>query len=359
MNRVMTARDCRRPSSNRKKNFARTERLQQIRLRQFALCLVLFFLFFAGKGAFPEKIAKIQGDILTFISRDVDFKGALTKLGESLSNSGSALGDLGTFCVEVFGPKTQPASAAHDDAPLSSEGAAQIKLQPLGMHTVPYTLQEYCKETGSAPIFSVIEPIKESTRPTNPPALLGPPEPAKTPPPAGPTQPPAKNEPTVPAAGTILLKADYDGEAPPQRYTMDHISLGALDTIAPAEGYLTSSYGYRTHPITGEHQFHGGIDIGCPEGDAIGAFASGTVEYTGEDDSYGKYMQLDHGNGIKSFYAHCSKITVRKGQAVAKGEKIAEVGSTGRSTGPHLHLELKYNKMNLNPAYYVKLAGQI
>ena len=88
-------------------------------------------------------------------------------------------------------------------------------------------------------------------------------------------------------------------------------------------------------------------------GDPIAAFAAGTVEYIGEDDSYGLYLQLDHGNGVKSFYAHCSKIVVSKGQTVELGEKVAEVGSTGDSTGPHLHLEMKYNSTHLNPAYYV------
>ena len=83
------------------------------------------------------------------------------------------------------------------------------------------------------------------------------------------------------------------------------------------------------------------------------AFASGTVEYIGQNDSYGLYLQIDHGNGVKSFYAHCSKLLVQKGQPVKIGETVALVGSTGTATGPHLHLELKYQKMHVNPAYYV------
>ena len=93
-------------------------------------------------------------------------------------------------------------------------------------------------------------------------------------------------------------------------------------------------------------------------GDPIAAFAAGTVEYTGENDSYGLYLQVDHGNGVKSFYAHCSKIEVVKGQAVAMGDTVARIGSTGTSTGPHLHLELKFNKTHLNPAYYVDFLGE-
>ena len=79
-----------------------------------------------------------------------------------------------------------------------------------------------------------------------------------------------------------------------------------------------------------------------------------TVDYIGANDDHGLYLQIDHGNGIKSFYAHCSKLCVSQGQVVAAGEKVAEVGSTGVSTGPHLHLELKWNGLHLNPAYYVE-----
>ena len=88
----------------------------------------------------------------------------------------------------------------------------------------------------------------------------------------------------------------------------------------------------------------------CP----IAAFADGVVEYTGEDNSYGRYFKIDHGNGVKSFYAHCSQVLVQKGQTVALGETVGLVGSTGNVTGPHLHLELKYGKLHLNPAYYVE-----
>ena len=158
----------------------------------------------------------------------------------------------------------------------------------------------------------------------------------------------------VPAAGTLLVKSDYSGQALPGNYTMDQLSLGQLDTVTPVLGRLTSGYGYRDHPISGAYQFHGGVDISGNKGDPIAAFAAGTVEYVGEDDSYGLYLQLDHGNGVKSFYAHCSDVCVKKGQTVALGEKIAEVGSSGAATGPHLHLELKYNKMHLNPIYYIQ-----
>ncbi len=119
-------------------------------------------------------------------------------------------------------------------------------------------------------------------------------------------------------------------------------------------GHISSGYGYRDHPINGNYQFHGGVDIGANMGDPIQAFASGTVEYTGEDDSYGLYFQIDHGNGVKSFYAHCSTVLVRKGQAVSIGDTVALVGSTGTATGPHLHLELSCVSLHVNPIYYIE-----
>ena len=154
----------------------------------------------------------------------------------------------------------------------------------------------------------------------------------------------------------MVMYSDYSGDPLPDNYTMDQLSLGELETVTPVTGRLTSEYGYREHPVLGKILFHGGVDIGGQEGDPVAAFADGKVEYTGKNDSYGLYLQVDHGNGVKSFYAHCSKIVVTKGQTVARGEKLAEIGSTGISTGPHLHLELKYGKMHLNPAYYVEFS---
>lgn len=163
-----------------------------------------------------------------------------------------------------------------------------------------------------------------------------------------------QEEPAAPAVGTVILRANYTGPALPENYTMDQISLGELQMVTPLLGHLRSTYGYRDHPVDGEYKFHNGVDIGGQEGDAIGAFADGTVDYIGKNDTHGLYLQLDHGNGIKSFYAHCSKLCVSKGQLVAAGEKVAEVGSTGVATGPHLHLELKWNGLHLDPSYYVE-----
>ena len=118
-------------------------------------------------------------------------------------------------------------------------------------------------------------------------------------------------------------------------------------------GRLWSEYGYREHPIDGEYKFHSGVDLGAESGTDILAFAAGTVEFIGYSDAYGNYLQVDHGQGIKSFYAHCSTLCVKKGQRVDMGECIARVGSTGSATGPHLHFELRCAGQVIDPGYYI------
>lgn len=111
--------------------------------------------------------------------------------------------------------------------------------------------------------------------------------------------------------------------------------------IWPVIGELTSSFGWRTHPITGRRTLHKGIDIAAPMGAPIMAAADGVVSDRGWDEGYGNYVELKHADGSMTFYAHTRTILVSKGQVVKQGQAIAEVGSTGRSTGPHLHFEVQ------------------
>lgn len=121
----------------------------------------------------------------------------------------------------------------------------------------------------------------------------------------------------------------------------------------PVTGKLTSKYGYRRDPFTGVTTFHYGIDIGANQGTTVYSAAYGTVVYTGYNSSSGNYITIDHGNGYKTQYKHLSKILVKTGEVVNKGQKIGLVGSTGRSTGPHLHFEVLLNGATKNPLEYV------
>ncbi len=116
---------------------------------------------------------------------------------------------------------------------------------------------------------------------------------------------------------------------------------------------ISSKYGYRSDPFTGERKFHSGIDIPGQAGTKIFASNNGTVLLAETDSSYGKYILIDHGGGIYTLYAHCRKLLVSPGQYVTKGTQIAEMGTTGRSTGNHLHFEVREGKNRVNPLNYV------
>ena len=115
---------------------------------------------------------------------------------------------------------------------------------------------------------------------------------------------------------------------------------------------LTSRFGYRMHPILGYERFHAGVDIGAKAGDTIIASDGGTVAVAEYSDSYGNYVLINHGNGYTTLYAHMSSMAVEAGQAVEQGDTLGYVGSTGWSTGPHLHFEIRYNDEKTDPEAY-------
>ncbi len=129
----------------------------------------------------------------------------------------------------------------------------------------------------------------------------------------------------------------------------------AAAAVLPTEGYLTCEYGPREHPITGKPDFHTGIDIGAPLGSPIYAAAAGVVEKVGTSNSLGNYLMLRHGSSTVTTYSHCNKLLVKEGDAVSCGQKIALVGSSGISTGPHLHFECIVDGTLTDPAWILDL----
>ncbi len=122
----------------------------------------------------------------------------------------------------------------------------------------------------------------------------------------------------------------------------------------PASSRITSYYGYRIHPVYNTKKFHSGIDVGAAYGSAIVAAESGTVVSATYGSGYGKYVVVSHGSGITTLYAHCSALLVNVGDKVSRGQTIAKVGSTGVSTGNHLHFEVRINGSTTDPLTYVK-----
>ncbi len=127
---------------------------------------------------------------------------------------------------------------------------------------------------------------------------------------------------------------------------------------APVDGgWLSSSFGWRIDPFSGQKSFHEGLDFPSESGTPIVAAASGKVIFADVHPQYGKMVEIDHGNGLVTRYAHASKLFVKEGDFIVRGQKVAAVGSTGRATGPHLHFEVRLNGVPQNPARFLLSAN--
>ncbi len=129
--------------------------------------------------------------------------------------------------------------------------------------------------------------------------------------------------------------------------------LSSTPSIWPTDGWISSPFGYRTSPFTGIREFHSGLDISSATGSPIYAPARGEVIQADRDGSYGLSIALNHASGVITKYAHLHRVAVKKGQTVTRGELIGYVGSTGRSTGPHLHYEVRLNGVPVDPMRYI------
>jgi murein DD-endopeptidase MepM/ murein hydrolase activator NlpD len=183
------------------------------------------------------------------------------------------------------------------------------------------------------------------------------------------------------ADSTVLLAAQAPESSPKGLVRMMHRALDALDTdiavgmqgkgelnkflenqktllastpsIWPTKGWLSSRFGHRISPFTGQREFHRGIDVSVRMNAPIVAPADGVVSSVTWDHGYGKLMAVSHGYGLVTRYAHLAKVLVKKGQYVKRGETIALVGNSGRSTGPHLHYEVHLNGVAVDPLNYI------
>jgi len=132
-------------------------------------------------------------------------------------------------------------------------------------------------------------------------------------------------------------------------YTTNEILLASTPSIIPVKGYPSDRYGDREDPFTGQGEFHPGIDISAPRGAKVVATADGLVVFAGRREGYGKLVSLEHKFGLATRYGHLDRYTVKPGQRVKRGDIIGYVGSTGRSTGTHLHYEVRLRNQALNP----------
>jgi len=159
--------------------------------------------------------------------------------------------------------------------------------------------------------------------------------------------------------GVLDAQADLHAELfllMESRLLEDHLQQMLVPSMAPVPGVVGSGFGIRSDPFTGRAAVHTGLDFAADTGTPVVAAAGGVVLWSGRHPQYGNMIELDHGKGLVTRYAHASKLLVATGDFVKRGERIAKVGSTGRSTGPHLHFEVLVNGAHQNPARF--LAGK-
>jgi murein DD-endopeptidase MepM/ murein hydrolase activator NlpD len=139
-----------------------------------------------------------------------------------------------------------------------------------------------------------------------------------------------------------------------QAYFQDQKSLlASTPSIWPARGWVTSDFGQRLDPYTADRVMHAGLDIAAPHGKEVISPSDGTVVFAGLEGGYGNVIVIDHGYGIKTRYGHLAKILVKSGERIRRGHLVGAVGNTGRSTGPHLHYEVRVNGIPQNPRKFI------
>jgi murein DD-endopeptidase MepM/ murein hydrolase activator NlpD len=135
----------------------------------------------------------------------------------------------------------------------------------------------------------------------------------------------------------------------------DRSNAWLIPSVSPVKSsWYSSNFGWRIDPFTGKEAMHEGVDFVVPTGTPVYASAGGVVEYAGPHPQFGNLVEIDHGNGVITRYAHNSKVLVKVGQMVKRGEKISLSGSTGRATGPHMHFEVRFKGVAQNPARFLK-----
>lgn len=279
------------------------ERKSGRQLVQLLLCLAVFLAVFIGKGIFPSKVAQTGKELLRVMQTNTDFRAAFANLGQALSQQESVLGEIGDFCVSVFAPVQQEAYE-------SNSGPS------------PTEKQEQTNFVQEQPVAGKSEQIDVQTE-------------------------------QILRVGDVVQVIQGAQAELPEGYSDQWLYLGNMITVTPVMGTVTSPFGYRDHPTIGRYAVHAGVDIAADKGTAVAAFADGVVEDSGQNQDFGRYLQINHANGVSTFYSHCDRILVQKGEKVEVGQTVAQVGTTGQSTGPHLHFEISLEGVRLNPMHYI------
>jgi murein DD-endopeptidase MepM/ murein hydrolase activator NlpD len=187
------------------------------------------------------------------------------------------------------------------------------------------------------------------------------------PPQGGPEQPNVEDEQSPPLSSLTQSLDNLNQQLDGQQEQLSVLEAmyrhrNLLDEVLPkgrpvSDGWISSYFGYRTDPFNGRREWHPGVDIAGKKGEPVVAVAAGIVTYAGKHGGYGNLVQINHGNGFVTRYGHNSKVLVAVGDTVSKGQEIALMGSTGRSTGPHVHFEVWRSGRVVNPIKYLSAAN--
>jgi murein DD-endopeptidase MepM/ murein hydrolase activator NlpD len=244
----------------------------------------------------------------------------------------STLSSLGTaFYMKAHAPQAE--QALHRQNAAMKRELHEVKGQIVALNS---QLEDLAKEDEKFRLVAGLEPISEDVQKVG----IG----------GGPVE--SKSE-TLNEVGELLRRAkllSFSWREARDTLEYKHDRLEATPSIIPTTGYITSAFTRsRMHPILHRARPHQGVDITAPHGTPIHAAAKGRVRFAGRDGDYGLSIEIDHGHGVVTRYAHASKILVKRGQEVTRGDVIGAVGSTGLSVGPHLHYEVLVNGKPTNP----------
>ncbi|MDD4716333.1 MAG: M23 family metallopeptidase [Oscillospiraceae bacterium] len=288
------------------------------------------------------------------INQNIDFQAAFSDLGQAVSDGKPIAETLGELYVNVFRPdetEAEPvAKTGYCISELNFMADGQKNMKAVANRRLTILENDMASASKKKSVAAGEQQTAQNgTAASTAPAPSASPTSSTSPKKTATAKTESSNKTASPKG---IDQINYKGKALPAGTSMKKEKLNFIYST-PVLGVIASGFGYRSHPLYGDVRFHNGVDIAANTGTPIKAFADGTVDYIGESAIYGLYTRVSHADHTTSFYAHCSKLLVQKGQKVKLGEVIAKAGATGDATGPHLHFEIRKNGTLLNPLYYI------
>ena len=296
-----------------------------------AVCLAVLAFTVVIHFVFPH-FSRAVGDKVSTV---VDYRTAFAMLGEGVSGERR----LGEALTEAW------AAAFRIDDADNAENVVQLDAtltpEPTAMQSVEATPGIEASDDAAIDVFAPDEalPVGEAEIPTD----------------AGDDVPPISSFAEAAMAAFSESQYGYADYMMPAGVSYDMPTIEISGRI-PVDGVVSSGFGFRRHPVSGDVRFHHGTDIAAPKGTPIYAFADGMVTLTGESATLGIYIIMAHSDSVSTTYGHCGEVFFSPGDIVAAGDKIATVSSTGNATGNCLHFELKVDGVCVNPEFYVQWA---